>query len=46
MLEAVGMPVAMEGGPEAVKGLFSCRAACPEEFMEKTFGLGAEFVRK
>ena len=46
MLQAVGMPVAMEGGPEAVKSRFARRAACPEDFMEKTLGLGAEFVRK
>ena len=46
MLEAVGMPVAMEGGPEEVKSRFARRAACPEDFMEKTLGLGAEFVRK
>ena len=46
MLEAVGMPVAMAGGPEEVKSRFARRAACPEDFMEKTLGLGAEFVRK
>lgn len=38
MLESVGMPVAMEGGPEAVRSRFPLRAKRPEEVIAQMLG--------